>query len=162
MKRKQEPGSIAGKEIFGEEEPQSDAGDGFQGESMNAKRSVLAFVLILVAAFFMGGCARTLVNDHVKRNEPNLAHCSGKERVDDSTIAVLPVPVVAFFVPRADLNEIRVDEYLNRCGDASKLINRRVEVSRYACIPSSLTYFITLGVWQWCPASVEWEADVRP
>jgi hypothetical protein len=45
------------------------------------------------------------------------AHCSGSEGVDDSSIAVLPVPVVAFVVPHANLHEIKADDYLKRCGD---------------------------------------------
>lgn len=81
---------------------------------------------------------------------------------DDSSIAVIPVPLVAFFVPHADLNKINADDYLGRCGDSDKLINRKVTVNRGACILTGLTRIITLGVWQWCPASVSWEVDVRP
>ena len=82
--------------------------------------------------------------------------------VDDSSVAVLPVPVAAFFVPHADLNEIKAEDYLKRCGEPSKLRNRAVKVSRMACIPAGLTRIITLGIWQWCPANVSWEADVSP
>lgn len=89
------------------------------------------------------------------------AHCSGSQRVDDSPIAVLPVPVVAFVIPYADLHEFRADDHLKRCGDLPKLINRKVEVNRTACIPAGLTRIITLGIWQWCPANVSWEADVK-
>jgi hypothetical protein len=88
-----------------------------------------------------------------------VSHCSGDEWADDSSLAVLPIPVVAFFVPHADLNEIKADDYLRRCGDNTKLINREVEVHKGACIPAALTRIITLGIWQWCPARVEWEAD---
>jgi hypothetical protein len=88
-------------------------------------------------------------------------HCSGSEAVDDSSIAVLPIPFVAFFVPHANLHDIKADDYLKRCGDPSKLINRRVTVNRTGCIPAGLTRIITLGIWQWCPAHVSWEADVK-
>jgi hypothetical protein len=77
-------------------------------------------------------------------------------------LAVLPIPVVAFLMPHTDLNDIKADDYLKRCGDSSKLINREVEVGHGACIPTVLTRILTLGIWQWCPASVSWEADVRP
>lgn len=96
------------------------------------------------------------------RGPEGSAHCSGAEGVDDSSIAVLPVPVVAFFVPHADLHEIKPEEYLNRCGSQPKRKNRKVEISRVGCIPAGLTRIITLGIWQWCPANVSWEADVLP
>jgi hypothetical protein len=108
----------------------------------------------------LGGCTTALVHDDVKYPQTG-AHCSGSQGVDDSSIAVLPVPVVAFVVPHANLHDIKADDYLKRCGDPAKLINRKVEVNRTACIPAGLTRIITLGVWQWCPASVSWEADVK-
>jgi hypothetical protein len=36
-----------------------------------------------------------------------------------------------------------------------------VTVNRIGCIPAGLTRIITLGIWQWCPARVSWEADVK-
>lgn len=122
--------------------------------------SYKSFVLLLGLVLLLPGCASTLVNDPVRQVPEQTAHCSGSESVDNSSIAVLPVPVVAFFVPHAELNEVKADEYLKNCGESSKLANRQVEVSRAACIPAGLTRIITLGVWQWCPAQVSWEADV--
>jgi hypothetical protein len=113
------------------------------------------------ASVLLGGCTTVLVHDDVKYPKTG-ARCSGSEGVDDSSIAVLPVPVVAFVVPHANLHEIKADDYLKRCGDPTKLINRKVKVNRIGCIPAGLTRIITLGVWQWCPASVSWEADVKP
>jgi hypothetical protein len=75
------------------------------------------------------------------------AHCSGSQGVDDSSIAVLPVPVVAFVVPHANLHDIKADEYLKRCGDPTKLINRKVVVNRTACLPVRLIRITTLGIW---------------
>lgn len=115
----------------------------------------LSIVLLLAT-----GCVKDLVRDDVKRPKTG-AHCSGSEGVDDSSIAVLPVPLVAFFVPHADLHEIKADDYLRRCGESSKLINRQVTINRTACIPAGLTRIITLGIWQWCPARMSWEADVK-
>lgn len=117
--------------------------------------------ILASASLVLGGCTMALVEDDVKYPKTG-AHCSGSQGVDDSSIAVLPVPLVAFVVPHANLHDIKADEYLKRCGDSTKLINRKVVVNRTACIPAGLTRIITLGIWQWCPASVSWEADVRP
>ena len=108
----------------------------------------------------LSGCTKALIHDDVKYAQTG-AHCSGSEGVDDSSLAVLPIPVVAFFVPHWNLHDIKADDYLKRCGDPTKLINRHVEVNRTACIPAALTRIISLGIWQWCPASVSWETDVK-
>ncbi|GIW55669.1 MAG: hypothetical protein KatS3mg082_2073 [Nitrospiraceae bacterium] len=124
-------------------------------------RALRRLSLGVACAFFLSGCSTTLVRDEVRRTTVAEAHCSGGEWVDDSSIAVLPVPVVAFFVPHVDLNEIKGAEYVNRCGEPARVINRDVTVDRTACIPAGLTRIITLGVWQWCPAYVSWTADVK-
>ncbi|GKS63792.1 hypothetical protein YTPLAS72_10960 [Nitrospira sp.] len=116
--------------------------------------------LLASASLVLGGCTTALVHDDVKYPKTE-AHCSGSQGVDDSSIAVLPVPVVAFVVPHANLHDIKADDYLKRCGDPTTLINRKVVVNRTACIPAGLTRIITLGIWQWCPASISWEADVK-
>lgn len=117
---------------------------------------VLAATVLLLA-----GCAKTLVKDDIQQPATGLAHCAGDEWADNSSLAALPIPVVAFFVPHFDLNEIRADDYLKRCGDSTKLINREVKVSKNACIPAALTRIISLGIWQWCPANVAWRADIK-
>ena len=114
----------------------------------------LSLVLVLSA------CTKALIHDDVKYPQTG-AHCSGSEGVDDSSLAVLPIPVVAFFVPHWNLHDIKADDYLKRCGDSTKLVNRHVEINRNWCIPAALTRIISLGIWQWCPASVSWEADVK-
>jgi hypothetical protein len=119
-----------------------------------------ALVLVASASLLLAGCTTALVHDDVTYPHTG-AHCSGSQGVDDSSIAVLPVPVAAFVVPHANLHDIKADDYLKRCGDPTKLINRKVEVTRTACIPAGLTRIITLGIWQWCPASISWEADVK-
>jgi len=116
--------------------------------------------LIAAVALFVSGCTSTLVRDDVKRTAAFDGHCSGGEWVDDSSLAVLPVPVVAFFVPHFDLHKITSEPYLNRCGASTRVVNRDVSVNKTACIPAGLTRIITLGVWQWCPAHVAWSADV--
>lgn len=115
--------------------------------------------LILAAALFPMGYAAAMVKDDTRH--VGTAYCSGAEWADDSTLSVLPIPIVAFFMPHANLHEIKADNYLKRCGDAAKLINRNLETGRAACIPAALTRIVTLGIWQWCPVRVSWEADVR-
>jgi hypothetical protein len=80
--------------------------------------------------------------------------------VDDSSIAVLPIPIVAFITPQVDLHHVASEPYLNRCGASTRVVNREVSVNRLACMPAGLSRIITLGVWQWCPARVTWAADV--
>lgn len=116
--------------------------------------------LILSLTLLLSGCTSTLVRDDVKRTAGLDGHCAGSEWVDDSTLAVLPVPIVAFIVPHFDLHKVSSEPYLNRCGASTRVVNRDVSVNRIACIPTGLTRIITLGVWQWCPAHVAWSADV--
>lgn len=128
---------------------------------MIRKQGLQGWVTLLVStSLLLTGCTTALVRDDV-RYQKTEAHCSGSQGVDDSSIAVLPIPVVAFVVPHVNLHDIKADDYLKRCGDSTKLINRKVEVNRTACIPAGLTRIITLGIWQWCPASIAWEADVK-
>ena len=129
---------------------------------MARSRSFKTMTTILFILAFLAGCSKTLIKDTVRSAPSGSAHCEGSEGVDDSSIAVLPIPIVAFFVPHVDLNEVKGDDFINRCGAHDKLVNRRVEISRAACIPLGLTRIITLGIWQWCPANVSWEADVLP
>ncbi len=89
-----------------------------------------------------------------------MAHCQGSENVDDSSIAVVPIPVVAFLSPRADLHPVEPEDYLNRCGQPTRLVNRDVTLDKTDCIPASLTEILTLGIWQWCPATISYSADV--
>lgn len=127
--------------------------------AMQAFRSKLA-TSSLAATLLLSGCTSTLVHDDVKRTAGLEGRCSGSEWVDDSSIAVLPVPVVAVITPHFDLHKVSSEPYLNRCGASTHVVNRDVSVNRLACIPAGLTRIMTLGVWQWCPARVTWSADV--
>ncbi len=115
---------------------------------------------LLSSTLLLSGCTSTLVRDDVKRMVGVEGYCSGSEWVDDSSIAVLPVPIVAFVTPQIDLRDVSSEPYLNRCGASTSVVNREVSVNRLACMPAGLTRIITLGVWQWCPARVTWSADV--
>ena len=117
-------------------------------------------LFVMTASMLLSGCVSTLVHDDVKRTTGIDGHCSGSQWVDDSSIAVLPVPVVAFLTPHIDLRDVSSEPYLNRCDASMRVINRDVSVNRVACLPAGLTRIVTLGVWQWCPARVTWSADV--
>jgi uncharacterized protein YceK len=117
--------------------------------------------LLLAAIFVLSGCTHVLVKDDTHQDNADTSHCSGTEWTDDSTLAIIPIPVVALVMPHTDLNDIKADDYLKRCGDSTKLINREVEVGHGACVPAVITRILTLGIWQWCPAHVSWQADVR-
>lgn len=125
---------------------------------LRPKLTLLTFFAMLV----LSACTHVLVKDDTLNDSIDTVHCSGSEWVDDSTLAILPIPVVALLMPHTDLNDIKADDYLKRCGDPTKLINRKVEVGHSACVPTVLTRILTLGIWQWCPAHVSWDADVRP
>lgn len=117
--------------------------------------------LILAMTLVLTGCTRALVRDDVRKTAASGSHCSGSEWVNDSSMAVLPIPVVAFFVPHFDLHEIKGDDDLRPCGESTNLINRLVEKDSTACIPLGLTRIITLGVFQYCTAKVTWSADLK-
>ena len=117
-------------------------------------------IWLLSALVMLSGCTSTLVRDDVKRTAGLEGHCSGTEWADNSSIAVLPVPIVAFITPHFDLHHISSEPYLNRCGASTRVVNRTVSVNRLACMPAGLTRIVTLGIWQWCPARVTWSADV--
>ena len=125
---------------------------------INHPRSLMSGVMAMV--IMASGCTTSLVHDGVRRVAQPEARCAGGEWTDDSSIAWLPVPIVAFVVPHAKLHDITSERYLARCGESTRVVNREVSVNRTACIPAGLTRFITLGVWQWCPAYVSWQADV--
>jgi len=120
--------------------------------------------MVGAAALLLGGCAavshQELVNEAGRPAASVVTHCSGSEWMDNSMVAVVPIPLFAFASPTQEINEIRADDVLRRCGPPERLVNRRVEVGRGACIPTVLTRLISLGVWHWCPANVSWDADV--
>ncbi len=118
--------------------------------------------VLLSLALGLSGCSTTLIHDELKRTVSTERHCAGSEWADNSSVAVLPVPVVAFFVPHFDLNKVSSEPYLGRCGDSTRVVNRDVSVNRTACIPAGLTRIVTLGIWQWCPSHVSWTADILP
>jgi len=135
---------------------------------MTMERSTIqvrpAAPLVMIAALALAGCTAltrdVLVKESGQPAGPAVSHCSGSEWMDNSMIAVVPVPIAAFAMPTQELNEIKADDVLRRCGPPERLVNRHVEVNRGACVPTTLTRLITLGVWHWCPADVTYSADV--
>lgn len=126
---------------------------------MQPFRSKLNAYLVL-AGLFVSGCTSTLVRDDVRRTSGLNGHCVGSEWTDNSSIAVLPIPIVAFITPHVDLHHLSSEPYVSRCGASTQVVNREVSVNRTACIPAGLTRIVSLGIWQWCPVRVTWSADV--
>jgi hypothetical protein len=131
-----------------------------KGETVMRPR--LAAFGFIVLTGMLGCTQKALVHDELVR--PSVipqAHCRGEEWTNESSIAAVPIPVVAFLSPQVDLHEIKADDYLNRCGEPRQLVNRDVSVDRSACVPAAVTSRIfTLGIYQWCPSRVDYSADV--
>ena len=123
---------------------------------------LLAAVLVSSLAGCTALTTQVLVNESGRPRPAGTVHCSGSEWTDNSLIAVVPIPIIGLGMPTQELNEIKTDDVLSACGPSDRLTNRRVEVNRAMCIPTVLTRVISLGVWQWCPADVSWDADVTP
>jgi hypothetical protein len=120
-----------------------------------------------LAALVVSGCTalttQRLVDERGRAapaNSRTVSHCSGSEWTDNSMMAVVPIPIIGLGMPTQEINEVKADDVLAKCGPPDRLINRRVDVDRTACVPTVLTRVISLGVWQWCPANVSWQADV--
>jgi hypothetical protein len=126
---------------------------------MRARLATFGVALLTGA---LGCTPKALVHDELVRPvDIPQAHCRGGEWTDESSVASVPIPVVAFLSPQIDLNEVQAEDYLNRCGDPRHLVNRDVSVDRSACIPASVSSrLLTLGIYQWCPTHVDWSADV--
>jgi hypothetical protein len=126
-------------------------------------RSKGSKVVVLIAGLGLAGCTALTRDVLVKdsgRPATVVSHCAGNEWMDNSMVAIVPIPIIAFASPTQELNEISTDEVLRRCGPNDRLANRHVEVDRGMCVPLALTRLVTLGIWHWCPADVSYEADV--
>ena len=124
------------------------------------KNARFRFVIGLVTFAMLPGCAYSLVHDNPSAPPNVVAHCEGSENIDDSSIAVVPIPGVAFISPHTELREIEPDNYLIRCGRPTQLVNRDVTLDKSSCVPASVTEILTLGIFQWCPATISYSADV--
>ena len=122
--------------------------------------------LAMATALLLSGCTaltrQVLVEDKqpLPPNSTTISHCSGSEWQDNSMMAVVPIPIIGLGMPTQEINEIKADDVLAKCGPADRLANKKVEVDRTLCVPTVLTRVISFGVWQWCPADVSWSADV--
>jgi len=120
--------------------------------------------LAAAAAVGLTGCTalttQVLVDERAKPEASVVSHCTGNEWTDDSVMAIVPIPIIGLGMPTQEINEIKPDDVLSKCGPPDRLANRRVEVNRFWCVPTVLTRVISFGVWQWCPANVSWNADV--
>jgi hypothetical protein len=134
---------------------------------MKVRRIGKGAQLAAATALLLSGCTaltrEVLVDERARPTPPNattVSHCTGSEWQDNSMMAVVPIPIIGLGMPTQEINEIKADNVLSKCGPPDRLINRKVQVDRTACVPTVLTRVISLGVWQWCPANVSWDADV--
>jgi hypothetical protein len=132
-----------------------------------ATKGLHSGIAFVVGMLMLSGCTaltRQVLVDEKGQMAPagtrTVSHCAGSEWQDNSTMAVVPIPIIGFGMPTQEINEIKSDDVLAKCGPLNRLANRRVEVDRTACVPTVLTRVISFGVWQWCPANVSYEADV--
>ena len=123
-----------------------------------APRMTAAAVLLLSSCTALS--TDVLVNETGRPRPALSTHCAGSEWTDNSMIAVVPLPIISYASPTQEINEIKTDDVLSRCGPLDRLSNRRVEVDRTMCVPTVITRLLTLGIWHWCPANVSYEADV--
>lgn len=115
--------------------------------------------LLAALLFAQAGCA-TLVQDARVTPPAQARHCEGSETITSTHTAVLPIPLVAFFVPRITANAPDSSKLLDRCG-GKQLVNRKVTRNYAACVPVIfLTTIISLGIVGVCPTSMHYEADV--
>src|SRR5262245_30266254 len=98
-------------------------------------------VLAAAASLALGGCAaitrQELVNQGPQLRSPGATvatHCSGSDWMDNSMIAVFPLPIFAFASPTQEINEITSHDVLQRCGPSDRVTNARVEVDRAWCV----------------------------
>src|ERR1700704_6597457 len=114
---------------------------------MRLNKSLFLFPLGLAALALLPGCTYSLVHDNPTPAPNVVAHCQGSENVDDSSIAVIPIPAVAWLSPHTELHPIQPEDYLNRCGRPTQLVNRDVTLDKTSCVPASVTEIVTLGIW---------------
>jgi hypothetical protein len=57
----------------------------------------------------LSGCINTFIHHNVTTAQVR-SNCSESERVDDSPLAVLTIPVVAFFVSHWSLHDMKLDD----------------------------------------------------
>lgn len=108
------------------------------------------------------GCSALVSDAKVTPPPAQARHCQGSEMNTSTHIAMLPVPLVAFFVPRITANAPDSAKYLAKCGGQQQ-VNREVTVNYGPCVPTIfLTTLITLGIAGVCPTVVSYQADVIP
>src|SRR5206468_2474400 len=82
------------------------------------------------AVLLLTGCTALTTDvlvDETGRPRPAVAtHCAGSEWTDNSMIAVVPLPIIGYASPTQQINEIKTDDVLSRCGPPDRLTNRRV------------------------------------
>jgi hypothetical protein len=127
---------------------------------MNSKHPGIVISMVFASLTMLPACTYSLMHDNPTAPPNVISHCEGQQNVDDSSVAVIPIPAVAFISPHTELHPVEADQYVDQCGPSNQLANRDVTIDKANCIPASVTEILTLGIFQWCPAVVSYKADV--
>src|SRR5712691_12153138 len=96
------------------------------------KRVCNGMRLAAAGMVFLAGCTalttQVLVDEKGRPRPAGTTHCSGGEWTDNSMMAIVPIPIIGLGMPTQEINEIKADEVLSKCGPPERLVNRRVEV----------------------------------
>jgi hypothetical protein len=124
-------------------------------QTSNRWFAALLAVLVIVET----GCAIKMRDGRVKP-PPQARHCEGSELVTSIDMAVVPLPGIAFFLPKITFNAPDSSVFLARCGGKQQ-VNRTVQANYGLCAPTIfLTTIVTLGIVGVCPTFVNYAADV--
>jgi len=95
-----------------------------------------------LAALVVSGCTalttQRLVDERGRAapaNSRTVSHCSGSEWTDNSMMAVVPIPIIGLGMPTQEINEVKADDVLAKCGppDDARVTERS---SRHPTRPS--------------------------
>jgi len=104
-------------------------------------------------------CATKMREAHVA-TPAQAHHCADTEFITSTQLAAVPIPIVAFFMPRITFNSPDSSDVLAHCGGRQQ-VNRHVQANYAACVPTIfLTTVVTLGIVGVCPTFVSYKADV--
>lgn len=114
---------------------------------------------LTIVVLVQTGCA-TMTQDTQQPRPAQARHCEGSESITSTHVAALPIPIVAFFMPKISSNSPDSGKILDKCR-GKQVVNRKVEANYALCAPVVfLTTVVSLGIVGVCPTFVHYEADV--
>src|SRR2546426_9440937 len=123
---------------------------------MNARRVVRGASLAAATVLFVSGCTaltrQVLVDEQAQPMPPNatrVSHCSGSEWQDNPMMAVGPIPIIGLGMPTQEINEIKADDVLSKCGPPDRLLHPKGAGERPAGGPTVAPPGISLCGWPW-------------